>query len=58
MGLCKEKKNSKITMEVGGWVTVQVSLVICVCVENRTKIALNQYWYVGEVYHVYSVCMY
>ena len=37
---------------VGGW--VQVSLGICF--ENHPKIALNQYWYVVVVYHVYSVC--
>ena len=42
-------------MEVGGW--VQVSLWIFF-VENRPKIALNQYWYFGVVYHVYSVCTY
>ena len=29
-----------------------------VCVENRPKIALNQYWYFRVVYHVYSVCIY
>ena len=48
-GLCKEKKfqKSEITMEVGGW--VQVSLGIFVCVENRPKTALNQYWYFGVV---------
>ena len=27
------------------------------CWENHLKIALNQYWYVGVVYHVYSVCI-
>ena len=26
--------------------------------ENRLKIALNQYWYFGVVYHVYYVCIY
>ena len=26
--------------------------------ENRPKIALNQYRYFGVVYHVYSVCIY
>ena len=25
---------------------------------NRPKIALNQYWYFGVVYHMYSVCIY
>ena len=36
-------QKSQITMEVGGW--VQVSLGIFFLVENRPKIALNQYWY-------------
>ena len=39
-------------MEVGG--VVQVSLAICL-VQNRSKIALNQYGYFRVVYHVYSV---
>ena len=30
---------------------------MCVCVENRPKIALNQYIYFRVVYHVYSVCI-
>ena len=25
--------------------------------EGRPKIALNQYWYFGDAYHVYSVCI-
>ena len=41
-------------MEVGGW--VQVSLGILLLLENRPKIALNQYWYFGVVLNVYSVC--
>ena len=36
-------------MEVGGW--VQVSLGICLFVENHPKIALNQCRYFGVVYH-------
>ena len=43
-------------MEVGGW--VQVSLGKKKFSENRAKIALNQYWCFGVVYHVYSVCIY
>ena len=35
-------KKSKIAMEVGGW-WVQVSLGILLLLENRPKIALNQY---------------
>ena len=42
-------------MEVGGW--VQVSLGACFVLENRPKITLNQYWYFGVVYHMYSVCI-
>ena len=52
-GLCKEKKNPEITMEVGGWVEVSHGIVL----ENVTKIALNQYCYFGVVYHMYSVCI-
>ena len=36
----KKRKKSKITMEVGGWVQVSLGMF---CVENRPKIALNQY---------------
>ena len=39
-------------MEVGGWVQVSLGLFL----ENHPKIALNQYSYVGVVYHVYYVC--
>ena len=38
-------------MEVGGGL-VQVSLGFLVFLENHPKIALNQYWYFGVVYHV------
>ena len=47
---------SEIPMEVGGW--VQVSLGIFIFLENYPKIARNQYWYFGVVYHLYSVCIY
>ena len=40
-------------MEVGGWVQVSLGFFL-----NLPKIALNQYYYFGVVYHVYSVCMY
>ena len=41
-GVYKEKKfKSEIAMEVGGW--VQVSLGILLLLENRPKIAVNQY---------------
>ena len=54
------KKNkfqkSEITMEVGGGSTRSHSEFFCV--ENRPKISLNQFWYFGVVYHVYSVCTY
>ena len=55
-GFAKKEKFQKceITMEVGGW----VSLGFFCFFENRSKIALNQYCYFGEVYHVYSVCTY
>ena len=42
-------------MEVDGWAQVSLGIFF---VENRPKIALNQYWYFGVVYHVYSVCIY
>ena len=38
-------------MEVDGW--VQVSLGNFFVFENHPKIPLNQYRYVGVVYHVY-----
>ena len=42
-------------MEVGGW--EQVSLwIIIFFLENRPKVSINQYWYFGVVYHVYSAC--
>ena len=41
-------------MEVGGWVQVSLGFFL----ENRPKIALNQNWYFGVVYHVYSVGIY
>ena len=40
---------------MGGWVQVLLGFF---CLENRTKIALNQYSYFLVVYHVYSVCIY
>ena len=54
-GLCKEKKfpKSEITMEVGG--SVQVSLELFFCVENRPKIAINHCSYFGVVYLSLSV---
>ena len=48
-------QESEITMEVAGWVQVSLGFFL---LENRPKIALNQYWYFGVVYHVYSVCTY
>ena len=57
-GFAKKEKFQKfeVIMEVGGW--VQVSLGFFFFVENCPKIAINQYWYFGVVYHVYSVCIY
>ena len=55
-GLCKEK-NPKIRDYYGsGWVGPGLTRNF-VCVENHPKIALNQYRYVGVVYHMYSVCI-
>ena len=48
-----KKKNHEITMEVGG---SRSHSEFCFVLENRPKIALNQYWYIGAVHHVYSVC--
>ena len=48
-------QKSEIIMEVGGGSRSHSEFL---CVENRPKIALNQYWYFGVVYHVYSVCIY
>ena len=42
-------------MEVGGWVQVSLGIFFG---WNRPKIALNQYRYLGVVYHVYSLCIY
>ena len=54
-----KKKNSKnprlLGKWVGGWVRSHTDFLL---LENRPKIALNQYWYIGVVYHVYSVCIY
>ena len=53
MGFAKKKfQKSEITMEVGGKVSLGIFVFV---LENRPKIALNQYWYFGVVYHVYSV---
>ena len=51
----QERKIQKfeITMEVGGWVQVSLGIFF---LESRPEIALNQYWYFGDVYYVYSVC--
>ena len=38
-------------MEVGGWVQVSLGMFFF----NHSKIALNQYWYFGVVYHVYYI---
>ena len=38
---------------MGGWVQFSLGLFL----ENRPKIALNQYCYFGVVYHVYYVCI-
>ena len=48
-------QKSEITMEVGGWFQVSRNFF---CFENRPKIALDQYWYFGVAYHVYSVWIY
>ena len=39
-----------------GWVDLGFTRIFFL--ENLPKIALNQYWYFGVVYHVYSVCIY
>ena len=42
-------------MEVGEWVQVSLGIFF---VENQLNIGLNQYRYLGVLYHMYSVCMY
>ena len=39
-----------------GWVGTGLTWILFFL--NRPKIALNQYWYFGVVYHVYSVYIY
>ena len=54
---CAKEKIPKIRGYYGsGW--VGPGLTRNFFVENRPKISLNQYWYFGVVYHVYSVCTY
>ena len=53
-GLCKEKKNPRLLWK---WVGSR-SHSDFFLVENLPKIALNQCYYFGVVYHVYSVCIY
>ena len=53
-GLCKDKNIPKIRDYYGsGWVGPGLTRILFV--ENRPKIAINQCWYFGVVYHVYSV---
>ena len=51
-----KKKNSKNPRLLWKW--VGGSRIFFFFGENGPKIALNQYWYFGVVYHVYSVCTY
>ena len=55
-GLCKEFvfQKSEFTMKTCGWIQVLLGIL---CVENHPKIDINRNWYVGIVYHVYSVCI-
>ena len=55
-GFAKKKKFKKIRDYYGsGWVGPGLTRIFFL---NRPKIALNQYYYFGVVYHVYSVCTY
>ena len=57
LGALQRKKIQKIRDYYGsGWVGPGLTRNFCL-LENRPKIALNQYWYFGVVYHVYSVCI-
>ena len=56
--LCKEIVSPKIRLYYGsGWAGPGLTRNVLLLLENHPKIALNQYWYIGVVGHVYSVCI-
>ena len=57
-GFAKKEKIQKIRDYYGsGWVGPGLTRNFFFLVENRPKVALNQWLYFGVVYHVYSVCI-
>ena len=58
LGVLQRRKNSKNPRLLWKWVGGSSSHSEFFFLQNHLKIALNQYWYFGVVYHVYSVSIY